>query len=251
MLARAWPAATGVLLDSQQRRGAFLTQAVIDLGLDDRIRVVTARAEDAARDPNLRGTIALVVARSFGPPAVTAECAVGFLAPDGLLAVSEPPDADPTARWPTAPLAELGLTPPEIRHANTTTIARSHHPPDPTPDRFPKTPAHPCAHAPLSGTFRPFHASHRDPCRLERTTAPLEVEPAASAATPTCPRPATRAQVGFRSSERLRRADETQVEDPTEPKAREQGLDGGRRCSDRSCARPERRRDVPRGTAKA
>jgi 16S rRNA (guanine527-N7)-methyltransferase len=137
VLARAWPAATGVLLDSQSRRGAFLTQAVINLGYDDRIRVVTARAEDAARDPSLRATFPLVIARSFGPPAVTAECAVGFLTPEGLLAVSEPPDTDPNSRWPTAALAELGLTPPVIRHADATTLAVLTHP-DRTPDRFPR-----------------------------------------------------------------------------------------------------------------
>ena len=137
VLADAWPDATGILLDSQERRGAFLARAVIDLGLDDRIRVITARAEDAARDPDLRGTIALVVARSFGPPAVTAECAVGFLAPAARLAVSEPPDADPTTRWPSTQLADLGLTPPEIRRANSTTIAVMKHP-DATPDRYPR-----------------------------------------------------------------------------------------------------------------
>jgi 16S rRNA (guanine527-N7)-methyltransferase len=137
VIADAWPDSTGVLLDSQERRGAFLARAVLDLGLDDRIRVITARAEDAARDPDLRGTIALVVARSFGPPAVTAECAVGFLAPDARLAVSEPPNADPTTRWPTATLAELGLIGPEIRRAETTTLALFTHP-DATPDRYPR-----------------------------------------------------------------------------------------------------------------
>ena len=50
----------------------------------------------AGRDPrprseSLRAPFDLVVARSFGAPAVTAECAVGFLRAGGPLVVTEPP----------------------------------------------------------------------------------------------------------------------------------------------------------------
>jgi 16S rRNA (guanine527-N7)-methyltransferase len=61
-----------------------------------------------------------VVARSFGAPAVTAECAVGFLRPGGRLAVSEPPEcAEPASvRWPEAGLGHLGFAPPaRVQHA--------------------------------------------------------------------------------------------------------------------------------------
>ena len=58
----------------------------------------------------------MVVARSFGPPAVTAECAVGFLRSGGRLVVSEPPgdaEGDGAAdRWPRSGLEELGYAPP-------------------------------------------------------------------------------------------------------------------------------------------
>jgi 16S rRNA (guanine527-N7)-methyltransferase len=84
---------------------------------------VTARAEDAARDPELGETFALAVARSFASPAVTAECAVGFLRPSGQLAVSEPPDADPGERWNAAGLAQLGLEGPEIRRGDGVSVA--------------------------------------------------------------------------------------------------------------------------------
>jgi 16S rRNA (guanine527-N7)-methyltransferase len=70
--------------------------------------VVEARAEEAARRPDLRETFDAVVARSFGPPAVTAECAVGFLRPAGGLVVSEPP-GDEEDRWPAEGLEELGF----------------------------------------------------------------------------------------------------------------------------------------------
>ena len=104
---------SGTLLDSQRRRTQFLAHAVEQLGLADRLEVVTARAEDAARDPVHRERYAVCLARGFGPPAVTAECAVGFLRPGGRLAVSESPQPDP-ARWDPAGLARLGLAPAEL-----------------------------------------------------------------------------------------------------------------------------------------
>ncbi|HEV2308951.1 MAG TPA: RsmG family class I SAM-dependent methyltransferase [Acidimicrobiia bacterium] len=112
-LALAWPAAHGMLLDANHRRGAHLERACAELGIADRVDVLVGRAEDAAHDTRWRGEFPLVVARAFGPPAVTAECAVGFLRPGGRVAVSEPPGGDPS-RWPAEGLARLGLVGPEI-----------------------------------------------------------------------------------------------------------------------------------------
>jgi 16S rRNA (guanine527-N7)-methyltransferase len=101
-----------VLLDASQRRTAFLREAVDRLGLAARVRVVTDRAEVAGRSPELRWSFDAVVARSFGPPAVTAECAAGFLPVGGVLVVSEPPaDEEPEGRWPHTGLTELGFGP--------------------------------------------------------------------------------------------------------------------------------------------
>ncbi len=135
------PAATGTLLDAQQRRAEFLTEAVDALGLDDRIAVVAGRAEDVARDPAHRGRYGLVTARSFASPAVTAECAVGFLAPGGRLAVSEPPGGDP-ARWASPRLAELGLSPARFTQAAGASAALLDHPAA-TPPRWPRRPGIP------------------------------------------------------------------------------------------------------------
>lgn len=109
MLATAWPATEWTLLDANERRTAFLEQAVAALGLGARVSVCRGRAEVAAHDPTFRQRFDLVVARGFGPPAVTAECATGFLQVNGLLVVSEPPESEP-GRWPAAMLEELGLT---------------------------------------------------------------------------------------------------------------------------------------------
>jgi 16S rRNA (guanine527-N7)-methyltransferase len=102
------PDVAGVLLDATQRRCDFLRDACERLGFGDRARVVCARAEDAAREPEWRGAFDVVTARSFGAPAVTAECAVGFLRDGGSVLVSEPPEPDPN-RWPADGLARLGL----------------------------------------------------------------------------------------------------------------------------------------------
>jgi 16S rRNA (guanine527-N7)-methyltransferase len=107
VLAELWPDVAWVLLDANERRTAFLEEAVHTLDRPKSL-VVRDRAETAARDPQLRGTFDLVVARSFAAPAVTAECAAGFLSVGGRLVVSEPPEAD-DARWPPAAVSALGF----------------------------------------------------------------------------------------------------------------------------------------------
>jgi hypothetical protein len=97
VLVSAWPTTDWCLLDANQRRTEFLQEAVDELGLAGRVTVRRGRAEDLAHDPSLRGTFDLVVARSFGKPAVTAECAAGFLAVGGSLVVSEPPASSATS----------------------------------------------------------------------------------------------------------------------------------------------------------
>ena len=91
VLAPAWPDTEVVLMDAVARRAAFLESAVATLGLGVRVRVVRARAEAAGRDAALRGHFDVVVARGFGPPAVTAECAAPFLVLGGEVAGQRPP----------------------------------------------------------------------------------------------------------------------------------------------------------------
>ena len=112
VLATYRPALELTLLDARQRACRFLRDVVAGLGATG-VVVVEARAEEAARRIDLRETFDAVVARSFGPPAVTAECAVGFLRPAGRLVVSEPPDdeesGERSSRWPPDGLEALGL----------------------------------------------------------------------------------------------------------------------------------------------
>ena len=100
----------GVLLDGSTRRGAFLTQAIDTLKLAERIEVWVERAEDVGRDSARRAQFDVVVSRSFGPPAVVAECAAPLLAVGGTLIVSDPPGTGSQAeRWPSGGLAQFGL----------------------------------------------------------------------------------------------------------------------------------------------
>lgn len=106
VLAVERPDLSFTLLDAMTKRTAFLERAVSALELTN-VTVRTARAEEV---PDLRGAFAAVVARSFGPPAVVAECGAPLLQPGGVLVVSEPPDADD--RWSGASL--LGLSSPIV-----------------------------------------------------------------------------------------------------------------------------------------
>ncbi len=109
VLARQHPGIHFTLVDAMERRTAFLQSAVMSLGIEGQVDVVTGRAEELARREDLASSFDVVVTRSFGPPAVTAECAVGFLRPGARMVISEPPTVE-AVRWPSAGLALLGLS---------------------------------------------------------------------------------------------------------------------------------------------
>ena len=141
VLAACWPDARFTLFDAGKRRVEFLEHAVETLDDGDRIEVIRGRAEELGREPVRRGAYDLVVARSFGPPAITAECASPLLRIGGLLVTSEPPPpdlgydhdltdgsdlegrgssgtegvvagkVDEPIRWPASGLARLGMGP--------------------------------------------------------------------------------------------------------------------------------------------
>lgn len=98
-----------VLLDSMEKRCRFLREVLASPGAPHGPAVVEGRAEVLARETDFEGAFEVVVARSFGPPAVTAECAARFLVIGGLLVVSEPPDVSQAIRWSQAGLGKAGL----------------------------------------------------------------------------------------------------------------------------------------------
>lgn len=106
-MALAWSSTSWVLLEGGTSRAKFLQEAVRTLGLGPRVEVWGTRSEEAARG-SARATFDLVVARGFGTPAATAECAAPFLRVGGRLLVSEPPGGSP-GRWDPLGLAMLGM----------------------------------------------------------------------------------------------------------------------------------------------
>jgi 16S rRNA (guanine527-N7)-methyltransferase len=130
-----------VFLDANQRRAMFLGWAAGELDLANQVTVECRRAEVAGRG-KWRGRIDLVVARGFGPPAVTAECGSPFLHPGGVLVVAEPPADQPgnprtsEDRWPAEGLTTLGLI-ADCRADEPVAIRRFRQV-DPCPTRYPR-----------------------------------------------------------------------------------------------------------------
>jgi 16S rRNA (guanine527-N7)-methyltransferase len=97
------------------------------------VTVVTARAEQAGRDPAWRGRLDAVVARAFADPPTTAECAAPLLRLGGQLVVSDPPDP-PADRWPRAGVALVGLVRDDLIAGSVVSFTQA----SPCPDRYPR-----------------------------------------------------------------------------------------------------------------
>jgi 16S rRNA (guanine527-N7)-methyltransferase len=140
VVAGGWPDASVALLEANGRRAAFLRRAVDRLGLAGRVTVLEDRAEVCGRQEGLRAGFDGAMARSFGRPAVVAECAAPLLRVGGWLVVSEPPrtrpEPDEESRWPAAELIQFGLEPAEVIHEDFEyrTLRQA----APCPERFPR-----------------------------------------------------------------------------------------------------------------
>ncbi len=105
-IAWRWPEMRLVLVEASARRASFLVWASVELGVTDRVEVWRGRAEVFGHQAERRGRFDGVVARGFGPPAVTVECAGPLLTTGGRCVISEPPQR---RAWPADGLAEVGL----------------------------------------------------------------------------------------------------------------------------------------------
>ena len=95
------------LIESHGRRAEFLEQLVEELGLSD-VRVVRARAEEAGRDPSLRATFDLAVARAVAPLPVLVEYALPLLRDGGVLATPKGSRAQAELAEAAGAIAALG-----------------------------------------------------------------------------------------------------------------------------------------------
>ena len=97
------------LLEVNGRKCRFLEAVVEALALDG-VAVTQARAEDAGRDPALRGRFDVAVARAVAALPVLVEYALPLLAPDGVLATPKGSRFEPELAQAVAAIAALGGT---------------------------------------------------------------------------------------------------------------------------------------------
>lgn len=109
VLASCWPDSRVVLIDANERRTSFLQETLDSWPGPSGAEVIRGRAEDLGRLTGLREEFEAATSRSFGIPALAAECGSSFLALDGTMVVSEPPEVEIEDRWPKEGLALVGL----------------------------------------------------------------------------------------------------------------------------------------------
>jgi 16S rRNA (guanine527-N7)-methyltransferase len=127
---------SATFVDSMEKRTNFLEEVLTWEDAPAAGVVVNGRAEALSRRKELGGQFPLVTARSFGPPAVTAECAVRFLTVDGIAIISEPPNDDEADRWNDLALGRLGLRAEgRLRRGAAFQVLRKIRP---TPEEFPR-----------------------------------------------------------------------------------------------------------------
>lgn len=101
------PSLALTVVEAHGRRCEFLETAAAELALDG-VSVRRMRAEDAGRDPGLRESFALAVARAVAPLPVLVEYALPLLRPGGLLAAPKGSRARDELHEADAAIAALG-----------------------------------------------------------------------------------------------------------------------------------------------
>lgn len=89
--AAAYPELSFTLIESSQKKTAFLERSAAGMGLE-RLQALPLRAEEAGRDPALRGSFHLVTARAVADLAVLAEYALPLLREGGMFMALKGPD---------------------------------------------------------------------------------------------------------------------------------------------------------------
>ncbi len=101
------PSLAVTLVESHERRCRFLELVVEELGFEH-AKVVRARAEEAGRDPQLRATFDLAVARAVAPLPVLVEYTLPLLRRGGVLATPKGSRARDELVAAEAAIAALG-----------------------------------------------------------------------------------------------------------------------------------------------
>lgn len=103
-----------VLIEPLLRRATFLTEAVIDLGLSERVTVLRARAEKVVATPNWAG-VDIVTARAVAPMERLLGWTIPLLKPVGdLIAFKGLTAQKEVAQVPAHTLTQYGITEIEV-----------------------------------------------------------------------------------------------------------------------------------------
>ena len=129
------------LLDSHAKRCEFLRRVIGALGLED-AHVIEGRAEVAAREPGLRETFDLVVARAVAPLPLLVELTLPFLRIGGHLAATKGAGAERELLEAGRAIEELGGEPGEVlvveAHGESESKLVLVRKARPTPERYPR-----------------------------------------------------------------------------------------------------------------
>ena len=130
------------LLDATRKKTDFLSATISGLELEN-VRVVWARAETAAREPDHRERYDVVVARSVARLSELAELTLPFCRVGGVVMAAKQREVSAEVREASWAAGQLGAAPAEVR-----TVAAPGPPPSdalviwakvsPTPERYPR-----------------------------------------------------------------------------------------------------------------
>ena len=143
-LAALWPMMQWTLVDMRTARADEVERVVLRLGLHERTEVLGLEAQYLGHEEEYRESFDVVVARSFGPSSLTAECAAGLVSLAGVFIVSEPPTTfdEPEGRWSVESLATLGFSPASFVEVDSIRFAVFRKV-GPTPHNAPRLPPRP------------------------------------------------------------------------------------------------------------
>ncbi len=107
------PDLTMVLIEPLLRRATFLTEAIIDLGLSDRVTVLRTRAEKVVANPNWIG-VDVVTARAVAPMERLLGWTIPLLKPVGELIAFKGSSVQSEIDGATGVLKQYGITEIEV-----------------------------------------------------------------------------------------------------------------------------------------
>jgi 16S rRNA (guanine527-N7)-methyltransferase len=150
----ACPGLSLTMIESNQRKAAFLTHACAQLGLQG-VEVVRLRAEEAGHRPELREVFDVATARALAAMPVLAELCLPLVRIGGRLlamktgAEQEVAEAEPVIELLGGRVVELRPAPTAARSLGQIVVIAKERP---TPERFPRRPGRP-KRRPLGGNL--------------------------------------------------------------------------------------------------